>query len=94
MTAHDDFPPGPWTVLKFGNDWQVKAANGALICFQSNEAIARSIAAIPERERAMARMREAAQIGLEGLDNTCKCKPSSGCKDAERREKIRRALAS
>jgi hypothetical protein len=51
----DDLPPVPWTVRQFEHAWEIRAADGGLICFVQSEPLARAIAVIPEIQ---------AQIGI------------------------------
>jgi hypothetical protein len=46
--TQDDLPPVPWTVRQFEHAWEIRAADGGLICFVQSEPLARAIAAIPE----------------------------------------------
>ena len=45
--TQDDLPPVPWTVRQFEHAWEIRAADGGLICFVQSEPLARAIAAIP-----------------------------------------------
>ena len=55
--APDTLPPGQWRVVQFGMSWEIRAADGGLICFVQSKELARAIAAIPEREREIERLR-------------------------------------
>ena len=49
-SPEDDLPPGPWSVIQFGFEWDVVAAESVgFICRVRTEPIASAIAAIPER---------------------------------------------
>jgi hypothetical protein len=56
-SPEDDLPPGPWSVIQFGFEWDVVAAESVgFICRVRTEPIASAIAAIPEMR---AELREA-----------------------------------
>jgi len=60
--APDTLPLGPWTASRYADGvvslgWQVKSASGTQILAYVSEPVARAIAAIPEREREIERLR-------------------------------------
>jgi hypothetical protein len=58
-SPRDDPPPRPWTVRQFEHAWEIRAADGGLICFVQSEPLARAIAAIPEMRATIKTQHEA-----------------------------------
>ena len=51
--------------------WEIVAADGGLVCFVQSEPIARAIAAIPEREREIERLKSALIVANERWQERC-----------------------
>ena len=65
-SPQDELPPAPWTVRQFEHAWEIRAADGGLICFVQSEPLARAIAEIPEREEfARKRAMDIVTLGAE-----------------------------
>src|SRR5215467_14735100 len=72
----DTLPPGPWTASRYADGvisagWQVKSASGTQILAYVSEPVARAVAAIPEREREIERLRLLVSNADDEHDDQC-----------------------